>query len=280
MAITIPREASRILLDTAIAPRGARALFINHQEQDDDSSGRTFENAKDTFQGVLEVAEGNDVIYVAPGGYDESVTVEESSLFFCGIAGRGAPFIEPSAEGGAGMHVLADDVTLENLGVAGEETADFSLKVGDQETSPARFRAKGCKFEGAPVILQGVGDVLFEDCEFAWEAALQFAANDNGFCTQVVVKNCRFHNITEEHIKSLASGGVRNLQLIDCVFDNAEDGTAPAKFLDIAEAGDTGIVTGCRFACATNEADVLAIAAGILFVGNYTESGPTTGRPS
>lgn len=262
-----------------------RQVFVSSTGSDA-HTGKNQHNAKASFAAVIAISDEEDVINIAPGGYNETVSLaaNRSNLSLVGSGGRGAAFIEPETVGAEGMLVLGDDITLRNFGVAGEETSSYSLQVGDATHSPARFRAYGCKFEGAPVVLKGAGDALFEDCEFAWsDLAVVFDDNNEGFCTQIVFKNCRFHNITEAMFSLAATGGVRNLLLIDCVFDRAEDGTAPTDFIVLADDGEnvqTGLITGCRFAYATHEADVITIPAGVLYVGNYAESGVNTARPS
>jgi hypothetical protein len=182
-----------------------------------------------------------------------------------------------------GITVLADDVSLWNVGAFGVGAeSPFALKVGSQTVSPDRFRAFGCKFEAAAaaVILKGAGDALFDGCEFTWAGSgLLFSPNDDGFCTQIFVQNCRFHNLVTVGVGLDTDGGVVNLHLIDCLFDNAEDGTAPTDYIKVDRSGDTGIISGCRFATATNAATVLTIAAGILWVSNHTEAGLSAARP-
>lgn len=237
-----------------------------------------------TIQAAVNAASAGDTILIAPGGYDETVTISKANLTLVGAGARGSVFIEPETVGAEGMVVTADDVTLINIGVAGEDTSDYALLVGTAAISPARFRAYGCKFEGPDadvVILRGAGDALFEGCEFAWGGSgLLFDANDEGFCTQVFVRDCRFHNLTVVGVGLDTDGGVVNLQLSDSVFDNADDGTAPTDYIKVDRAGDSGLVTGCRFATATNASTVLTIADDVLWVSNATEAGWSTARPA
>ena len=75
-------------------------------------------------------------------------------------------------------------------------------------------------------------------------------------------------------------GGVADLWVEDCYFNDNEDGTAPTDYVKVDRAGDTGMITGCRFSIATNASADLKIAAGIMWVANATEAGWTTARPS
>lgn len=261
-----------------------RHIFVSKNGRDN-KSGRDWGSSKLTIGAAVTLADADaDIISVGPGGYNETVLVEatENAVRIVGDAGLGSAYIEPETAGAEGMTVLADDVSIENIGVAADDTGSYSLKVGSQTVSPARFRAKKCKFESKMVLLQGVGDTLFEDCEFAWmdEDAVQFAANDNGFCTQVTFRRCHFHNITRDAFAKAVAGGVRNLKLEDCTFDNAEDGTAPAHYINLPGNDETGLITGCVFATPTNEADLITIGDKILYVANATEAGITSARPS
>lgn len=236
-----------------------------------------------SIQAAVNAAPAYGVVEIPAGAYDESVTISKP-ITLIGSGARGSVYIEPSAEGASGMLVLADDVTLINIGVAGEGTADYALQVGDADVSPARFRAYGCKFEGpdaAAVILKGAGDVLLQDCEFAWcGSGLLFAPNEEGFCTQIFIERCRFHNNADVCIGLDDTGGVVNLQVIDCIFENGEDGTPPAHYIKVDRAGDTGMISGCRFATATHDAEVIAVADGIMYAANITEEGVSTARPT
>jgi hypothetical protein len=260
-----------------------QAYFVDAESGDDANNGMSWDEAFATIQAAVDAASAGAKVYVAPGAYDETVSVDKA-LALIGVGTRGSVYIEPSTLGAEGMQVTADDVTLINVGVAGEATADYALRVGSQTASPDRFRAVSCKFEGptgAVVVLKGAGDALFEDCEFTWGGSgILFDDNDDGFATQIYVQGCRFLNLTDVGVGLAAGGGVQNLHLTDCTFDNAEDGTAPTDYIKVDRSGDTGIVSGCRFATATNNTAVLTIAAGILWVANATEAGWSTARPA
>lgn len=258
-------------------------FYVDATGGSDQNPGTSAASSVATIQAAVDAASAGDVIWVAPGQYDETVTVD-TAVTIIGNGPRGSAYIEPETAEAEGMLVTADDVTLKNLGVAGDSDADYALKVGATTDAPARFRAEGCKFEGPDgtvVVLQGAADVRIEDCEFAWGGSgLLFDNNDDGFCTQVTVSECLFHNLTDVGVGLAADGGVLNLNLRDSVFDNAEDGTAPTDYVKVDRAGDTGVLSGNRFARTTNEADVITLADGILYVANETEAGITTARPS
>lgn len=235
------------------------------------------ENRYSTITAALAVAVAGDTILVAPGGYDESIVISKA-ITIVGAGPRGSVFIEPSAAGAEAVEVTADDVTLINIGCDGDDTSSYALKVAAD-----RFRAYGCKIEGSDTVLlllSAAGDAIFEDCEFAWGVTgVLCEAGGPDPSTQIVFLRCRFHNISTVHISD-GSNLFANIQIIDCVFDAADDGTEPTDYLLLDNADTAGIVTGCRFAVATNATGVLTIGAKVQWVTNATEAGWSTARPA
>lgn len=246
-------------------------------------------------------ADAGDAILIAPGGYDPAAVLTiprtKSKLTLVGLGGRGAAYIEPSTEDQSGLIVLADDVTLVNLGVAGEdETSAVALTVFG-----SRFRAYGCKFEGGLTQLQiGPGsiaqqnagthgngaDALFDDCEFCWGTnGVVLRATDYGGVTQARFRNCRYHDLTAASFEETNVGGSASVQyfglVVDgCVFETAEDGTVPTKWMSLNDDNaNTGIVTGCHFPTAINSGKNL-VSTKLLWVSNYMTGGVSTGQPS
>lgn len=272
--------------DLMIASLGAPYYVSGTTGTNNSRDGSDAERPLSTIQQAVTNAPAGSVIFIAPGAYDESVSISKS-LTLIGCGPRGSVFIEPSAAGAEGLQVTADDVTLINVGVDGDDTADYALNVN----AAARFRAKGCKFElgggtGPAVLLNGTddgqaADAIFEDCEFAWAGTgIQFDDSGYGYPTQIRVVRCRFHNLTTAGLGVAASGLVKNLALLDSDFDNLEDGTAPTDYILLSDNGNTGIVSGNRFATATNATGVLTIGTGLKWATNYTEAGASTARPA
>jgi len=258
------------------------------------ASAPVFGRRVDTIADAFLAMSPKDILFLGPQRHTEGNLVLPASLSNITIIGggnRGACFIEPSVAGDEGLQVLASDVTLVNVGVAGGASGNYALNVKGNTTSKngRRFRAYGCKFEGPTgtvVLLDGdadynVSDAIFDDCEFAWGGSgLLFDDSSYGYPTQIFVRRCKFHNLTAVGVGLAASGGVTNLELTDCVFDDLEDGTAPTDYIKVDRAGDTGIISGCRFSIATNASADLKIAAGIMWVANGTEAGWSTARPA
>lgn len=281
------------------------AYYVDPVNGLDTNSGRDWDLAFKTLQAAINARSGfiGQRIYLRPGRYDESVTIPRtnSNLSIIGAGGRGACYIDPSTEDATGLEVRADDVTLVNVGVAGEdEDAAFALKV-----SGARFRAYGCKFEGAAdQVIIGPGtiaqidddgthgdgaDGLFVDCEFCWGVdGLIVTSSDYGACTQLRLRDCHFHNLSGVELGENDAGVIgagRNVWVDDCIFDNAEDGTAPSKYIDLDSAGTTGRIVRPSFLTDVLAAAKIGLAAGVLIVDWHTEAegapatGGTSGRP-
>lgn len=241
----------------------------------------------DTIADAFNVMSPKDILFLGPQRHSEGNLVIPATLTNITIIGsgnRGACFIEPSVAGDEGLQVLADDVTLINVGVADGGAGDYGLSVGSADVSPDRFRAYGCKFEGSAVgaRLHGAGDVLLDDCEFAWaNVGLQFRSNNVGFVTQAFIQRSRFHNNATACISEFAAAQqVNNLQLWNNIFDQLEDGTEPTDFILLSDNGNTGVIAGNMFAIATNATAKLTIGTGLMWGPNGTEAGWSTARPA
>lgn len=240
----------------------------------------------DTLAALFAIAEPGDIAFLGPQEYSEGNLVIPATLTnftLIGAGGRGSSFIEAPSTAIEGLQVLADDVTLFNVGVAGGATSDYALKVGSQAIDPARFRAFGCKIEGPDGValsLEQTGDALFDDCEFCWcGTAIQLDDGDVGRNTQLVIKNCRFHNFVTAGISALAASQVKNLQLLNNSMDQLEDGTEPTDFILLSDNANTGLIAGNQFAIASNAAAKLTIGTGLMWGPNGTEAGWSTTRP-
>lgn len=248
-----------------------------------------------------------DEILVAPGVLDETVTIPGTNVLtgtqnggfkIIGLGGRGDCAVAPSTAGAKAVVNNADDVTIINLDMAGNTTATSALF-----STGSRLRLVDCKVEGvdtsgaaitlAPGSVAQVaagtagncGDVDLGNVEICWSKnGLELKASDYGVPTQVVMTGARIHNVDGTEIigtpGAFGIDSVRNLEVVDCILDRMEDGTKPSDFIDVNGATDTGLVTGCRIALATNAVADLKVGAGILWVANMTEAGVSTARPA
>lgn len=260
------------------------------------NDGRSWDFPFLTVAKALTVASAGDTIALAPGDYSEAaLTIARAlrGLTIIGHSGRGGSAIATSTSNGTCLTNLANDVTLINVGLAGDGTGGGLTNYGD------RLRCYGCKIEGGtwPLILtlgtvaqiaaltHGKGaDVLIDDCEFCWaDNAVRLVATDYGAVTQAEFRNCKFHNQTASCFEE--SGGTvsirfRNLKIIDCIFDDQEGGAPPTKYISLNDDnGNDGIVTGCRFPTAINSGLNL-VSTALHWIGNYHTGGIAAAQPS
>lgn len=248
-----------------------------------------------TIQSVLDGAAAGDTIYIQPGEYVEAVTVAraKSNLTIVGLGNRGSTFVAPTATNATALTILADDVTVINLGCDGDGTGSGVINYG------RRTRMYGCKIEGGTNGLKatlgtdaqitagthGKGDdCWFVDCEFAWNTnGVQLVASDYGAVTQARFRGCTFHDNTAADFEE--SGGsvdirFRDLDIGDCTFLRQEDGTEPTKYLSLNDDnGNKGVVHGCSFPSALTGGKNL-VSTGLIWAGNLHTGGLSTGQPS
>lgn len=244
-----------------------------------------------TIQSVVNAAVAGDIIAIEPGDYDEQLSIVKDNLTLVGLGGRGAVAIAPSAANptaikidGSGAGGRVEEVTLINIGGEALGTGLGLHILSDNR----RHRFYGCKFEGGTSAVKlesdatgALGDSRFEDCEFAWTTrGLHITASGGGDpITQTYLRDCLFHNCSAKWILSDVAH-TTGLWVKRCLFALEEDASAPAaNQLDVAIASSEGIFADNEFAIATMAVANLAIAAGILWVGNKTEAG-IGGRPA
>lgn len=275
-------------------------IFVDGFNGSDGNSGSSASEAKRTIQAAVTASDPNSVIMIAPGAYDETVTIARGlgPLTFVGLGNQGDVGIAPSTTAARGMTNNSDDVTLINVGVAGESTADFACF-----STGSRFRVYGCKMEGVDTsgaalgigpgsVAQvnagtagNCGDVNLYNTELCWSKnGLALVASDYGVPTQVFVQGMRIHNVDGTEILGVPAafgiGSVRNLMYVDGVFEALEDGTNPSDYINVNTAFDTGVFARNSLAIATNASADIKIGAGIMWVSNGTEAGWSTARPA
>lgn len=284
----------------SLPPVRGSILYVDQSTGADTYSGKSFGRAMASLQSAVDAVDrAGSLIVVAPGQYDETVTIARSAalagLQIIGLGGRGAAYIEPSTEDAGGLVCHADDVSIENLGVAGEdETSAKALTV-----TGSRFRAHRCKFEGGLTQLaigpgtvaqeaadtHGRGaDFIFTECEFAWGTnGVVLTATDFGAVTQGLFSHCRFHNLTAASFEETGgSAAVRfqNIVIDQCIFDTIDDGTVPTKWISLNDDNaNTGIVSRCVFPTAINSGKNLC-STKMLWIGNVHTGGIAAAQPS
>jgi hypothetical protein len=291
----VSSNGQQLLGPTGALPLTFGTAWFIDPTGDDALSGLSSETPFASAEKALEVFTPGDIIYAAPGQYAITAAVQiaarNSNLIMAGLGGRGSVYFEPEDDAVEGMQVMADDVTLINIGVAGTDGADYAINLN----ACSRFRAYGCKFEGGAGVLGPTGiimlvngtadaqvaDALLSDCEFAWSnKGIVFDDSSYGYPTQFFVQNCRFHDLTTQMFGVNTNGLVKGLEVTGCIFDNAEDGTAPTDYILLSDNGNTGLFAGNYFATATNATGVLTIGTGIKWGPNGTEAGWSVARPA
>jgi hypothetical protein len=240
----------------------------------------------DTLAAALALVNPRDVIMLGPGTLEEGdLVIDTNNITIIGTGNRGECSIAPSGAAQNGLDVKSTGVTLVNVDVGQGSAGTYACKAGFETTASLnRFTAIACKFEGNGIglHLHGMSDVLLDDIELAFAAnGIVLQSNSHGFCTEVYVRNSRFHNLSTAHIAHFAAAQqVDNLDVRDCVFERDESGVAPTKFINLSDNANHGCFSGNRFANATNQAAVLTIGTGILWMANATEAGWSTARPA
>jgi hypothetical protein len=243
-----------------------------------------------TIQSVVDIASAGDTIYIEPGDYAETVTISTDNLTLIGTGQRGSVAVAPAGANDIAVVIdgttsgRVEEVTLINIGGEGAGTGGGLHVKGDIR----RFSAYGCKFEGGTFGLKlestaagAIADSRFEDCEFVWTGTgVHITASGGGDpVTQSYFRDCVFHNNTARMMLSDVSH-TTGLIVKDSIFSLEEDASQPtSEFVKVDVASSEGLFAGNYFALATMAVADLAIAAGVLWVGNVTEAG-VGGRPA
>lgn len=255
---------------------------------------RQADNWYSTLTLALAAAQSGDTILVAPGSYDEAVTITASNITIVGCGNRGTVAVVPSTSNATAIKIQGtatrtQDVTLINIGAETNGTGIGLHILGNTR----RIRVYGGKLEGGTDAVKvesdatgSVGDCSFQDCEICWATnGVHLTSSGGGDpVTQVLFKGNRFHNIVTDCIKNVTVHAA-NVWVDQNVFDNQEDGTEPTQFIDLAVANTTGYVSRNVFATTVFSTAKFGIATGVLFTDNACEqeepptTGGTNGRP-
>lgn len=254
----------------------------------------TVVNRPDTIQDAINLMIAKDILHLGPGSYDEAVVIPAglADITIIGEGNRGDIGIAPSATdatalkmtGTSGSSGRVQGVTLINVGCEGNGTGGGLHVKGNIR----RLRVIGCKCEGGAFGIKlesdangSVADTILDDIELAWTTiALHLAVSGGGDpVTQTRLINSLLHNYVTGGVSALNTFA-KDLWIQNNMFANQEDATKPTTYINAAIASTTGFVSGNHFANTTNQAAVLAIAAGVIWGPNGTEAGWSTARPS
>ena len=250
---------------------------------------RRYVSAGASIQDAVDAASAGDVIFIAPGEYDENVLIETEQITLIGAGPRHSVRITGTLAGTAtGVTINGvNEVGLYNLNMEGR-TGGSGLAITG---SVRRIQVAGCKMHSGDqaVLLDGLAaqivDVRIEHCVIGLSAiGVKITASGGGDPTnQVLLKDNYFLRITADCI--LTAGFAVDLTVIGNTFANV-NGVEPTRFLDIDDASTTGFVANNVFATTLFSTAKFAIAAGVLFANNVSQAenpsaavGGTSGRP-
>lgn len=236
----------------------------------------------ESIQSAVDAAAAGDVIYIAPGEYDEAVTITKSNITLVGIGGRGSVAIAPSAADASALTIDGSaarrtDITLVNLGLEGDGTGS-GLHV---KADVRRVRAYSCKIEGgaSALLIESTGDGapsdnLFQDCELCWSTnAARIAVSGGGDpVTQTRIQGCHLHNYTGRGV-FVDTVHSADLWLVENTFARDEAGDEPSdEYVLAAVASTTGVLQGNHFPAAEATGKI-SLAAGVIRSGNWFTDG-------
>lgn len=251
------------------------------------NEGKSWGNPVATItQAVAKATAGaGDVIFVAPGEYDEDVTVDVSQVSLVGVGPRHSVRVTGVALGTSTALTLdgVQDVGVYNLNLEGR-SGGSGIELSGQIR---RAQVSGCKLHGgaqAVHLYSAAGaqivDVRFEDNVIANSAIginMDYLNGDPSH--QIVVKGNFFSKITTDCI--VEDGATHDWNVYDNVFSSS-DGSEATRFIDLDSVGSTGLVANNIFATTTSvdQQAKFALASGVLFVANATEAGWSTTAPT
>lgn len=269
------------------------------------SLGNAFTTIQRAVDAVVAAAKQGCVIIVAPGSYDETVTVTRSSSFtraYLTIVGMGpereAAIAPTTTDAGAFVN-HCDNVTMINMGCEANGTGTAVVNSG------SRFRAFNCKWEnddgtGLSCDLQvgtvaqraagtrgSCSDVHLNNVEFCWSASgLNLTCSDYGAVTELNVEGCKFHNMDTNHImETVGAGGAAAvmfaaLRIHNCTFLRNESGVEPTAYILLnGDNANNGMVSSCWFPTALAGGKNL-VSTALLWIGNYHIAGIGGAQPS
>jgi hypothetical protein len=254
-----------------------------------------------TIGKAISVALPGDVICIAPGTYAETVTIPRGAgpLTIIGLGAAGAVKIAPSTTNANALVVNSDDVTVQNISCVANGTGTAMLVSG------ARFHPQGCSVSSSAggglgmnlipgtTAQQTAGtngsaaNAFLDVVEFANLAnGLALTGVDAGAVTGMLMRGCRLHDITTDHIKEVVgSGGAAAATFADiaidgCLFGRDATGAEPTAYILLnGNNANNGIVTNCSFPTAIAGGKNL-VSTKLLWVSNRMTGGISGAQPS
>lgn len=272
------------------SPSGT-AWYVNGSTGADSGShdGKSWAQPFDTIAHAESVASAGDVIFVAPGEYNEDITIDVSQLSIVGVGSRHSVRVTGTSAGTKTAVTISgvNEVGLYNLNLEGRTSSGSALVFTGQVR---RVEVKDCKIHGGDQAIKVSSasggqtvDVRFEDCVIANSAiGVNVVYSGGDPCHQLYFKDCEWLKITTDCVKE--NGATHDYTFIRPVF-GLSDGSEPTRILDIDETGTTGQIIDPRFCTTLFASSKIAIASGVMIIGWRTEreveatDGGTNGRP-
>lgn len=229
-------------------------------------------------------ANRGDIIMVEPGTYTLTAAqaVSVAGVTIMGRKGfaRQTIIAGLASAGVNALNITAADVKLCHLTIQGGSATSFAVSCRSTTTviedcyfdSKLDGGADGIEFQNGADECQ-VSDCVFEET-FNSLLLLSTAA---GGPDRLTVERCLFRNVVVMITDAGSAASVANRLVVNnCV----SQGTLVGGYIKLNTVLNTGIVTNCSFALATNAAAQFVIPAGVFWTANATEAGVSTARPA
>lgn len=277
------------------------AWYVDGTNGSDGGTGSSWQSAFKTIQKAVNSLSSGATVYIAPGSYNETVTLARVNGLPDGVTfiAMGAVGIAPSATNANAVVNDCDDVTFIGVGMAANGTGTAFTNTG------SRCQLINCKLENddgtglcAIMTLQTVAqraaktkgngaDCKLLGCEFAWAASgVKIMGTDQGAVTELRIQGCRFHDLDTSHIlEGVGSGGsaavtYASLEIVGNTFSVDEAGSEPTHFILLnANNANSGLAAGNFFPTAIN-GGLNLVSTKLFWSGNFMSGGISAAQPS
>lgn len=284
--------ASASATETGLPLKNGKFMFVDATTGSDGATGLTEDDALASIARALVLAQSGDIIMIAPGSYDENLSVTKDYITMIGLSlsGYARPDVVP--------------------------TTGMALSVHAQGFSAKHMRFAGAGVGGIGIQMQGNGWLL-EDCviESASNHGLRLFpdADDDSFTaseglalnclirdcggsgisfecpapgleggvgpTDNVIKGCRFYGNALD-IGDVNGIGTNNQTFTRCLVEDCEfmsQGVTAYIDLSNGTASAQGMIASSIFADQLAAASEVVLPAGVIASGNFDEKGVVDG---
>lgn len=242
-------------------------------------------------------AQSGDSLVIQNGTYTEDVTFNVSGLTVRAGALGGYPDVVVIK--GKTVVSACRNVTFRGIEFFSNSSTFPCVRLGASSDSAnavtsvlfedCSFSSDGSTTPPAGALVFGGLHITFRRCRFVnLTHGILIHPTSGEFPYGVKVENCEFSEITTSCVADLVGSFDSSIAPISrsgvgsnfLMRDNTVV-TAPTTQVNIGTVGtSTGLMTGNRWAVATNSNSAIVIPSGILYPTNYTEAGASTARPA